>query len=160
MKYIVTLVFLFVFISCRKENSKVFKPYFNLKVNGNKTALNSCSFFEGGGGEFSCSISGDSILLISVGCEAKTGFFIKGQPTNSTYILDNVNRAWYEENSIKKYGTNVLQKGSLTIEKGIFQAVETINTLKGSFSFNAIDTATGHIVNITNGEFLMKLSTY
>ena len=152
-------VFILV-ISCKKETNNVFERYFRLKVNGKKESLGSCGFFAGGGGYSSCSINGDSILLISVGCDIKSGFFIKGNISNGTYQLDNKNQAWYEENSTKKYRTTINQKGNLIIQKGTFQSAGMITTLKGSFSFNAIDTVSGQVVNITNGEFLLELSEY
>ena len=161
MKYLPLIMSLFILpISCKKETNNKFEPYFRLKVNGNKESLGKCGFFAGGGGDFSCSISGDSVLLISVGCNQTSGFFVKGDISNGTYQLDNKNQSWYNENSLKKYRTTINQRGSITIEKGTFQAASLIKTLKGSFSFNAIDTVSGQIINITNGDFLMERREY
>lgn len=161
MRYLLLIMSLFILtISCKKETNNKFEPYFRLKVNGNKESLGSCGFFAGGGGDFSCLISGDSVLLLSVGCNQKAGFFLKGNISNRTYQLDNKNKSWYEENSLKKYCTTINQRGSITIEKGTFQSAGLIKTLKGSFSFNAIDTVSGQIINITNGDFLMQRREY
>lgn len=162
MKHLFFMLSTLVLISsCKKETSNIFEPYFKLKVNGKKESLGTCGFFAGGGGEFSCSVEGDSVLLISVGCDARSGFFIKGNIANGTYQLDNKNRAWYEENSLKKYRTSIAQKGSVSIEKGNFQSTTYLRkTLKGTFSFNAIDTISGQIINITSGEFLMERNEY
>lgn len=161
MRHLLLIMSLFILtISCKKETNNKFEPYFRLKVNGNKKSLGSCGFFAGGGGDFSCSINGDSVLLLSVGCNQKAGFFLKGNISNGTYQLDNKNRSWYEENSLKKYCTTINQKGSITIEKGTLQSAGFIKTLKGSFSFNAIDTVSGQIINITNGDFLMERREY
>ena len=107
-------------ISCKKETNNVFEPYFRLKVDGKKESLGSCGFFAGGGGYSSCSINGDSILLISVGCDIKSGFFIKGNISNGTYQLDNKNQAWYEENSAKNTVQQLIKKEILLSKKGHF----------------------------------------
>jgi hypothetical protein len=146
-------------LSCIKEQNNRFKPYFKLKANGKKESLNSCEgFLTGGtgGGEFSCEIIGDSILFLKVGCEIKSGFHLKERITNGTYQLDNKNQAWYGSYYTKLFRTSSVHKGILTIQKSTFQAVGLINTLKGEFSFNGIDTASGHTVNIKRGEFLMQ----
>jgi len=161
MKYLlIILTISTLIISCKKETDNKFEPYFKLKANGNKISLGTCGFFAGGGGDFSCSITEDSILLISVGCDTKAGFFITGRISNGTYQLDNKNQSRYEENSLKKFRTTINQKGNLTIEKSTFQSAGVIKTLKGKFSFSAIDTSSGQIINITDGEFLMERREY
>ena len=161
MKYLLIILTISILtISCKKETNNKFEPYFKLKVNGNKTSLGSCGFFGGGGGEFSCSISGDSILFITVGCDTKLGFLIRGGISDGTYQLDNKNQSWYEDNNLKKFRTTINQKGNLTIVKGTFQSAGVIQTLKGNFSFNAIDTLSGQLINITDGEFLMERREY
>ena len=121
MKNLLFILAIFILvISCKKETNNVFEPYFRLKVDGKKESLGSCGFFAGGGGYSSCSINGDSILLISVGCDIKSGFFIKGNISNGTYQLDNKNQAWYEENSAKNTVQQLIKKEILLSKKGHF----------------------------------------
>jgi hypothetical protein len=162
MKILVYLLGFSLLVSCTKEQDNTFRPYFKLKVNGKKETLNSCGgFLTGGtgGGEFSCEIIGDSILFLKVGCDMKAIFYIKDKIKNGTYQFDNINQAWYG-NYAKVYRTSSVHKGTLAIEISTFQAFGLINTIKGQFSFNAIDTASGQTINVTDGEFFMQRYNY
>lgn len=157
MKYLLIIITISLLTnSCKKETITKFEPYFKLKANGERKTLGSCGFFAGGGGEFSCDIIGDSVLFVRVGCDTKAGFYVKGNISNGTYKLDDKNYAWYDKNYLNRYNTTINQNGTLTIEKGSFQSAGVIKTLKGDFSFNALDTTSGQIINITNGEFFMQ----
>ncbi len=147
-----------VTVSCKKEQDNGFRDFFTCKVDGKKTSLSSCeSFLTGGtgGGEFSCEVIGDSILFLKVGCNTKCGFYLKQTIPNGTYQLNDKNQAWFG-NYTAMYRTTDINKGTLTIKKSTFQSVGLIKTIEGKFSFNAVDTSTGRIVRITDGEFLME----
>ena len=160
MKFIFFLLAFSFLVSCTKEEDDRFRPYFKLKVNGDRETLTKCDGFligGSGGGDFSCSIMGDSVLLLTVGCDVKAGFFIKDMIKNGSYVLDDKNRALYGNYYRALYRTSAAQTGTLIIEKGTFQA---FNTIKGQFSFRAIDTISGQTINITNGEFFMQRYQY
>jgi hypothetical protein len=159
-------IFIFIYsltlLSCSKEtNSKQLNEYFKLKVNGQSTSFGPGNAFTGG--QFECAFLGDTALFIAVkyGFES-AGFYIKGNNiSDGTYTLDKTNQAWYSNpNDFKNYITDDIYRGTLTISKGVFQSYGSIPTLQGQFSFQVVDTTTGNVLNITNGQFLMERHTY
>ena len=147
--------------SCDKDATpKQLNQYFKLKVNGQKTSFGPGNFLTGG--QFECAFLGDTALFIAVkhGFES-AGFYLKGNISDGTYLLNKTNQAWYSNpNDFKDYETDEANNGTLTITKSVFQSYGPIPTLEGQFSFQAVDTTTGNVVSITSGEFLMERRSY
>jgi hypothetical protein len=75
-----------------------------------------------------------------------------------TYNLDGTQKGFYEDKQFNKiYYTNNKYKGTLNIKRGTFTGATTINTLEGTFEYEAVDAASGKMYKITNGSFLMEL---
>lgn len=160
MKRFSIFLFLLTLLSaCEKQqNQKLLGPYLRFDVNGIKSTFAPADLLNNN--HFDCSISGDTALNIAVTKLFEgAGFIIKDNPIkDGTYTLDGKNRAYYTNpKDMKRYYTTDAYKGTLTIKRNVFQAKTLLNTLEGTFSFNAIDTATKKTFAITNGEFLMEL---
>lgn len=164
MKYIFFLLIPLGFLlnSCEKDkNRKLLGAYFRYTVNGTEKVIND----EAGLSDnvFECTFKGDTTLLINVAkIYEGAGFVIKSDSIrDGTYVLDSLNKAYYTNPlDQKRYTTTNKYKGSLTIQKGTFQAKELLYTLTGTFAFQAVDTATGKNFTITKGSFLMERKSF
>ncbi|MDB5250032.1 MAG: hypothetical protein JWQ40_4426 [Segetibacter sp.] len=160
MKYLLLLTGLAAIIlpGCEKEqNRQLLNGYFKYTVKGAESRI--IDGFGLNNNTFECYFRGDTALYVSVSkVYEMAGFFIKSDSIkDGTYILDNNNRAYYADpKDRRRYTTNNSFKGTVTIKKSTFQAKTILPTLEGQFSFNAVDTATGKSLSITNGSFLME----
>lgn len=162
MKYIVSIILTFcLMVSCKKDN---FLPhddfYLQMRINGKATAFAECAGFPGGtgGGQFECSVLGDTLLFIVAGCGGGAVFSINNANTDGDYVLNSHNIAFVSagKSAYNNYTTDSLHTGSLTIEKTFFK---NRNCLKGFFSYTGVDTS-GTVGKITEGSFVMPLSHY
>ena len=157
-KFFSMLIIGFSICACKKEqNRSQLNAYFNFKVDGA-----SVSIADGIGinaNVFDCTIKGDTALYINVDKQTQgAGFVIKAHPLkDTTYNLDSLQIGYYTDPlDYRRYYTNNQKKGTLTIKRGTFQAVDLLNTLEGQFSYTTVDTATNAIHTITEGKFLME----
>lgn len=146
-------------VACEKEaNRKLLNAYFKYDVNG--TSINIANGKILNENLFECNLMGDTALQIMVSkVYDGASIFItdKSGIKDGTYLLSDVNKAFYlNPTDVKKYSTTHEYTGSVTIKKSTFQAKSLLNTLEGTFSFNAVDTVTGKNFAITNGAFLME----
>lgn len=147
MRILIYFLFIGFIISasgCKKnESSSPGNPYLKLKANGVYKNFQACDYWDGGGGSAYAQLD-DTSIFISVGCGSTTGytgFSIKAN-SSGTYLLNNINVGVYPEH----YLTNADHTGTISIN---FSS----NYADGTFSYSAIDTSTGQIVNITEGGF-------
>ncbi len=152
-----SLVFTIFLVSCEKEHtSNQFNPYYRLIVNGNLKKIDAC-----GSSSFVAEYLRDTAVFAAFGCAGvRAGFYLKGKISDGTYLLDNKNSAWFDEGGVS-YATDSLNKGSLIIKSGNFQAAGgLIPFVEGTLSFDAIDKRTGQKVKVTDGKFFLKKSQY
>lgn len=149
---------LIVAVSCTKDaNRKLLGAYFKYEVNGQKILIEDGALLNDT--PFECTIKGDTALYITVArLYEGAGFMVKANKIeDGSYTLSNSNRAYYSNpKDAKRYYTNTVYTGTLSIKKNTFQAKSALNTLEGQFSFQAIDTLTKKIFTITNGAFVME----
>ena len=131
--------------------------YFRYTINGKETVIKDETGISNN--VFDCTFRLDTALVINVAkIYEGAGFVIKSDSIrDATYILDNLNKAYYTNPlDQKRYYTTDKYKGTITIKKGTFQAKELLYTLEGSFNFQAVDTLTGRNFNVVRGSFLME----
>jgi len=149
-----------VFVGCEKEqNTKLLNPYLRFEVNGSPASFSAPDLLNNN--YFDCIMKGDTALNITVSkLYQGAGFVIKANGiADGTYALDAGNHAYYTNpKDLRRYSTNEKYTGTITIKRGTFQAKSLLNTLQGTFSFNAMDTATNKTVTVLKGEFLMELT--
>jgi hypothetical protein len=152
--FLVTATIILVFLSCNKDSSsKRFEPYYKVAINGKPENVYAC-----GSSDYVCQFLRDTAMFVGIGCGGESaGFYLKGNITDGTYNLNNINQAFYSSNQTGSYSTNYINTGALTITTG---NVNGTTTLKGSFEFKGIDTTTGDTLTFTNGSFLMKKVQY
>ncbi len=138
--------------SCEKENHpKSFSPFYKAQINGQHKSLDAC-----GTSALVCEFLRDTAMFCGFKCGGEgAGFYLKGSISDGTYQLSNYHPAWYFYGS-KSYTTNQSYRGTLKIKKGVSNMYGPIPMVEGEFSFKAIDTATGNIVTVVNGRFLME----
>jgi hypothetical protein len=148
-----------LFISCQKEqNRKALNAYFKYEVNGSPRAYKDEILLKEN--TFDCYIKNDTLLYIhATRVYEGGGFIIKlHEGKEGTFILDGTQKGFYEDKQFNKiYYTNGKYKGTLTIKRGTFTGSTTINTLEGTFQYEAVDAVSGKSYTITNGSFLMEL---
>jgi hypothetical protein len=153
-------LFALLFLSCEKEqNNKLLKPYLRYEVNGVETTFAPADLLNNN--YFDCVVKSDTALSITVSkLYEGAGFNIKGKILNEgTFALNEVNKAYYTSpKDFRRYTTNENYKGTITFKRGTFQAKTLLNTLQGTFSFEAVDTAKNKSVQVLKGEFLMELT--
>jgi len=153
-------LFALLFLGCEKEqNNKLLNPYLQFEVNGVKSSFSPPDLLNNN--YFDCVVKSDTALNITVSkLYEGAGFNLKGKILNEgTYTLDEVNKAYYTNpKDFRRYTTNENYKGTITIKRGTFQAKTLLNTLQGTFSFQAVDTAKNKSIKVVKGEFLMELS--
>lgn len=162
MKRLLKYIFLFftfstIITSCGKENtSKQFSPFYKLTVNGDPKIIDAC-----GTTDYVASYLKDTAVLAAFGCGGQSaGFYLEGQILDGTYLLNNKNKAWYEDGAAS-YSTDNLNGGTLTITSGNFHSVGgLIPYVEGAFSFDAINKNTGQKIKVTNGKYLLKKYQY
>lgn len=161
MKYITMLLagLLLFGTACEKEqNRKLLNAYLKYTINGTETIMTDGSGLNDN--QFDAYIQGDTLLVVNASkLYEAVGFYIKKRSgiTDGTYVLDSLNRAYYTNpKDRKRYVTNMLHTGSITIMKDTFRAKSVLNVLKGQFSFNAVDTLTGKTFALKEGAFLME----
>ena len=144
--------------SCEKEHtSKQLNPFYKLKVNGSLKSVPAC-----GTSDHVAEFLKDTAVFAAFGCAGqRAGFFLKGQIVDGTYLLDNKNRAWYDEGTAS-YETDSTNKGTLTIANRIFELSNggRIPIVEGTFSFSAIDKNSGQKIQVTSGQYLLKKFQY
>ena len=147
-----------ILFSCKKENNSTsLDPFYNLKVNNDLKKINAC-----GTSDYVAQYLKDTAVFAAFGCGGeRAGFYLKGQISDGTYILDNKNSAWYDLRTVS-YRTDSLNKGMLTIRSRIFEQANggRIPIVEGEFSFDAIDKNTGQKIKVTNGTYLLKKYKY
>lgn len=146
-----------IFVSCNKEvTSKSLNPFFKVTVNGSKKSVPAC-----GTSDHVVQYLSDTVVFTAFGCDGlRVGFYIKGRITDGTYHLDHLNKAWYDENTMR-YSTDSLHQGTLTIRTVYFQAPGgIIPCVEGEISFDAIDKSSGRTIKVTNGKYLLKKYQY
>ncbi|MDB5193074.1 MAG: hypothetical protein JWQ96_2637 [Segetibacter sp.] len=152
----------FLFLSCEKEaNRKLLDGYFSYEANGVKTKIVNDNTIIGTN-LFNCTLSGDSLLTITVAQSfAGGGFVIRTNNVhNGSYELNADNKGYYNNpKDYKRYTTNNNYKGILTIKKGTFQAKTLLQTVEGTFSFEGVDPLNSKTVKVTNGKFLMEVKS-
>jgi len=149
--------FTIILSSCAKEStSKQFEPFYKLTVNGNKKIIDAC-----GTSDFVVSYLKDTAVYAAFGCGGQNaGFYLKGQISDGTYLLNERNKAWFADNT-SSYSTDSVNVGTLTIKSGNFQAVGgQIPFIEGTFSFDAINKNTGQVIKVTSGKYLLKKFQY
>lgn len=153
MRFLILFSFVSITVSCDKENiSNDFAPFYKFTVNGDKKAIDAC-----GSSDYVAEYLKDTAIFAAFGCGGeRAGFYIKSQIKDGIHVLDNNNTAWYDQ-GIASYRTDSLNKGTLTIKTGYFQAAGgLIPFVEGEFSFDAIDKKTGQKIKVTNGKYLLK----
>ena len=151
------IAFCITLASCDKENiSEQFNPFYKLTVNGNKKAIDAC-----GTSDFVASYLKDTAVFAAFGCGGqRAGFYLKGQIIDGTYLLNDMNKAWFDDGAYS-YSTDNLNGGTLTIKRGNFQAIGgLIPFVEGTFSFDAKEINTGKIIKVTSGKYLLKKFQY
>jgi hypothetical protein len=153
-------LFALLFLGCEKEqNNKLLNPYLKFEVDGVQTAFASPDLLNNN--YFDCVVKSDTALIITVSkLYEGAGFSVKGKILNEgTYTLNEVNKAYYTNpKDYRRYTTNENYTGTITVKRGTFQAKTLLNTLQGTFSFQAVDTAKNKSIKIVKGEFLMELA--
>ena len=152
------VLFAFSFSACEKEqNRRMLNAYMSFKVDGKDVKIT-----DGAGvneNVFDCVLRGDTALYIDVAKRyLGLGFVIKADVLrDGTYTLDNQNTGYYTDpNEYRRYTTNSVSTGTITLRKNTFKASSMLNTLEGEFSFKGEDTLTHKTFEITNGSFLME----
>jgi hypothetical protein len=150
-----------LFVGCTKEaNRKALDAYFKYDVNGASRMYKDEILLKDNA--FDCYIKNDTLLYIhATKVYEGGGFIIKlHEQKEGTYSLDGVQKGFYEDKQNNRiYYTNSKNRGSLTIKRGTFKGKTDINTLQGTFNFEAVDPITHKTYLITNGSFLMELKT-
>lgn len=159
LKYInISFYFLTFFSSCEKENTSTqLNPFYKLKVNGYLKTIDAC-----GTSDHVAQFLKDTAVFAAFGCgKQRAGFYLKGKILDGTYLLDNKNSAWYDEETTT-YQTDSLNKGTLTITSSMLQLANggRIPIVEGTFSFDAIDKNTGQKIKVTSGQYLLKKYQY
>ncbi len=159
LKYFtVAFYFLALFSSCEKENTSAqLNPFYKLKVNGSLKTIDAC-----GTSDYVAEYLKDTAVFAGFGCGGqRAGFYLKGQISDGTYLLDNKNSAWYDEGTAS-YQTDSINKGTLTITSSIFQLANggRIPIVEGTLSFDAIDKNTSQKIKVTSGQYLLKKYQY
>ena len=159
LKYLIILLsFLTLFSSCEKENTSTKRnPFYKLKVNGSLKKVDAC-----GSSDHVASFLKDTAVFAALGCGGQSaGFYLEGKISDGTYLLDNKNRAWYDEGTAG-FTTDSLNKGTLTITSSIVQLGNggRIPIVEGTFSFDAIDKNTEQKIKVTSGQYLLKKYQY
>jgi hypothetical protein len=148
-----------LFISCQKEqNRKALNAYFKYEVNGSPRVYKDEILLREN--TFDCYIKNDTLLYIhATRVYEGGGFIIKlHEAKEGTFYLDGTQKGFYEDKQFNKiYYTNNKYKGTLNIKRGTFTGATTINTLEGTFEYEAVDASSGKTYKITNGSFLMEL---
>lgn len=144
--------------SCRK-NPPTAQYYFKCKVDGQEYIPNGCANC------LTCSILGDTTFLLGAnrGFEALAIGIIKldrTQITTANYLLnDNLQQKGTYKNSTTtndKFETDATRTGYLNINS----LDKTNNIISGTFQFQGYNPIQDKTVNITNGEFRLKYTTY
>src|SRR3954451_7700647 len=83
-------------VSCDKEPAfKSFHTFYKLTVNSSMESVDAC-----GTSDHVAEYLKDTAVFVGFGCGGqRTGFYLNGHITDGTYHLDQINRAWYEEES-------------------------------------------------------------
>lgn len=147
------------FIGCTKEqNRKALGAFFKYEVDGSPRMYKDEILLKDN--TFDCYIKDDTLLYIhATRVYEGGGFIIKlHESKDGSFELDGKQKGFYEDKQFNKiYYTNSNFRGNLTIKKGTFKGASTINTLEGTFAYDAVDATTGKSFKITNGSFLMEL---
>lgn len=149
-------------VACEKEqNKQLLGAYFKYTIDGVETTV------ENGSGVnnniFTCDLYGDTAIYINVSkLYSAAGFFVKANALpDGNYVLNNINKGYYTNPAdYKRYSTNNAYTGQVTFQRGTFQANTMLNTLKGTFSYQAVDTLTNKSINVINGSFLMEITEH
>ena len=153
--YMYTLTIIF---SCKKENNPTsFDPFYSMTFNNELKRIYAC-----GTSNYIAQYLKDTAVYAAIGCGGeRAGFYLEGQISDGSYILDNKNRAWYDNGTVS-YQTDSLNKGMLTIKNRIFGLANGghIPIVEGEFSFDAFDKKTGQKVKVTNGMYLLEKYQY
>lgn len=152
--FVISLLLL-VLLSCEKD--KIPAGYHvQMQVDGKKTTVAAC-----GTSAYYAQFLKDTALFIGVQCGGHgIAFYLKGKITDGTYQLNDTNSVgydYYDSNNRRLYTTTPTHTGSITISTVSYQNKPS---LRGSFQFKAIDTATGKVLTITNGSFLLERHQY
>ena len=154
----IAVMSLTLFPFCKKATTVTqLNPFYKLKVNGDLKTIDAC-----GTSDFIAEYLKDTAVFAAFGCGGqRAGFYLKGQISDGTYILDNRNSAWYEEGTAS-YQTDNVNKGTLIIKSSIFQSGNggRIPIVEGTFSFDAIDKNTGRKITVSAGRYLLKKYQY
>ena len=157
-RFLLTSFLTLIFFSCEKEqNRKLLDAYFKYTVDGTETVIKDGSGLNNN--VFNCTIEGDTALIIRASkLYENVGFFVYSDSiVDGTYALDSKNKGYFTHPVTgKRYTTNDTYKGTLTIQKKVFEAKSMLNTVEGQFSFVGEDTLTGKTYTVTNGSFLME----
>ncbi len=157
------LFFCLLFFSCYKDDeSGLLQEFMKFKADGEKKSFGPGNALSGG--QFACEFLGDSALFIAVkyGVES-IAFYIKSQNiTTGTFSLNHQYSGFYTSpKDFKGYKTNNSNTGTITVKKTIYQSPSSnLPVLEGEFSFKAIDTTTGKVIDITDGQFVMRSFQY
>jgi hypothetical protein len=135
MKRVINYIFLlfpfsFLLTSCAKENTtKQFTPFYKLTVNGSQKIIDAC-----GTTDYVASYLKDTAVFATFGCGGQgAGFYLKGQSLDGTYLLNDKNKAWFDEGGAS-YITDNLNGGTLTIKMEILKRLAvSFHLLKGHF---------------------------
>jgi hypothetical protein len=156
--FIISVMSLTLFPFCKKETTVTqLNPFYKFKVNGDLKTIYAC-----GTSDFVAEYLKDTAVFAAFGCGGqRAGFYLKGQISDGTYILDNRNSAWYEEGTAS-YQTDNVNKGTLIITSSIFQLGNggRVSIVEGTFSFDAIDKNTGQKITVSSGQYLLKKYQY
>lgn len=151
---------LFLIIGCTKDaNQKLLQPFISFTVNGKDVRIEAPDKVLTNG-EFTCRLVGDTSLAINIAkLYEGIGFYLQAKHgLSGTYPLAKVNKGYYTNPAdYKRYTTDSIRTGSMTITRGTFQAKDLLNIVEGSFAFTGIDQATGKIFTVSNGKFKMEL---
>jgi len=141
LKSFFSLIYIVIILtSCDKETkSTQLNPFYKLKVNGTLKRIDAC-----GTSDYVAQYLKDTAIFAAFGCGGqRAGFYIKWKAGDGTYLLDNKNRAWFDEGGAS-YQTDSTNTGTLTITSRILELSNggRIPIVEGAFSFEAIDTNT------------------
>ena len=158
-KYTIILLCLgFMLSHCSKQKAdKHLNPYYKADINDKTKNVYAC-----GSSGYVAEYLKDTAIFIGFGCGGeRAGFYIKGEVKDGTYALGLSNTAFYGLEPAN-YVTDSTHNGTITIETNQHQNAigNTILYIKGTFSFKAIDTTTGHTVSVENGEYLLEKRHY
>jgi len=99
-------------VSCEKDvTSNSFDPFYQVIADGLTKNVYAC-----GTSDYVCQYLKDTAMFVGIGCGGQSaGFYLKGNITDRTYTLDNINQAFYRPNQSLTFKTNTTNKGTLTI---------------------------------------------